>query len=248
MSRKRTSARLLSSQVSTSRPSRHSPTTTNSSNGSINCRTPRRAMGSSSAISTRHLAIGIGHHLAHELMVRNAEPSDRTRSCAGGAHVENGAFPVERSQSLAGIGESVTGARHIAMKARAVVSHNQLEHLVDATCDNANQASFRAPRDAVTNGILHEMLQREARYRRTEQRWIDIDLGAQAIGKARLLHREVVAHQIQLLFQRYFARARSRERAPEHIAQMFDDGGGALGLFIAHQDCHRVQAVEEKMR
>src|SRR5690349_973877 len=106
MSRKTTSGPRLSSAVRTSFPLRHSPTTTKSVNAASNCRTPRRAAGSSSAMSTRHLRDATVSLVEDHLAVRHDEPG--ARAPLESHDVQIRAIAVQRAQPLARVLDSVT--------------------------------------------------------------------------------------------------------------------------------------------
>src|SRR5438067_1551671 len=183
-SRKMTSGFNVSSTDSTSRPSRHSPAIVKSLNAASNCRTPRRAAGSSSATRTVHLRF--------ELTIWN--PNFRNRAVLRRGHDdERCAIAVKRLETLARVVETVSGRwNEIGGDAGAVIFDDRLQHLAIASRSNQNTTGIDATRDAVSHRILDEMLQRERRNGGVAQRIIHIEFGTQSIGETRLLHGEIL--------------------------------------------------------
>src|SRR6185436_12927822 len=126
MSRKITSGADVFKAASTSAPLRHSPATTNSGKFVSSCRTPRRAAGSSSAISAFQLAcFTVG--LRTQLAIRQFYCRDCTAFGASG-DLERRSFTVKRTQTLARVVDAMT-RRHLrcGIDTGAVVDHVDLQ-------------------------------------------------------------------------------------------------------------------------
>ena len=62
---------------------------------------------------------------------------------------------------------------HIFIDAGSVISDRYLQQVIEATCSYYQAARFRGSRDAMTDGILHQVLERKARQRRGQERVVD---------------------------------------------------------------------------
>src|SRR5689334_17115253 len=147
MSRNTTSAPPVSSLASTSAPSRHSPATTNSGKPVSNWRTPRRAAGSSSAMSTFHsvrLAAGkVGLH--RQLIVGHAEYRPRAAASRRG-NFKGSAIAVQHPEPLTRVLDAVSlGGNDGLCDARTVVNDRQLERLAIATSRDDDLSCAGAP-------------------------------------------------------------------------------------------------------
>src|SRR5262249_52408640 len=105
----------------------------------------------------------------------------------------------------------------------------------------------RSSRDPMPDRVFDQMLQGEARHRRRQQVLVDVEDRTQTIREARLLNSQVLAHEIELLRQRDFGRAMTRQGPAQHVAELLDDPSRRL---VAVADQHRdgVQRVEEEVR
>src|SRR5262245_6222796 len=246
MSRKTTSGLTASSAARTSAPFRHSPARANSGNAASNCRTPRRAAGSSSATSAFHSPLGNGG-LQRKLAIRNANGGDGTAGRAARDR-EQPALAVQRAQALARVLDAVAFEAHAGVEAGAVVDDRQLERVAVPARTHDHLAGIGTLGDAVADGVLDQMLQREARHGGGEPRVTDLEARAEPVGEARLLDAEVLADQIELVLEAHFVRAVAAQRTAEYVAELLDDPRRGGALTVAHQHADGVERVEEKVR
>src|SRR5215218_7638676 len=195
MSRKITSGADVFKAASTSAPLRHSPATTNSGKFASSWRTPRRATGSSSAISAFHLAC-FTVWLRTQLAIWQFQYRDCT-AFETSNDLERRSITVKRAQALPRVVDSMAG-RHgrRGIDACAIVDNRELQHVTRSRCRDQQQTCVRVFCDAVTNRVLDQMLQRETRNGRRHQRLGNSELRSQAIGEARLLDSHILLHEI----------------------------------------------------
>src|SRR5262245_37975239 len=247
MSRKTTSGADASSAASTPAPLRHSLATANSGKAANSCRTPRRAAGSSSAIKAFHSAC-FTVRLRDRLTIWRSQGSDCTAFRAS-SDLERGALAVQGAQSLPRVLDAVA-LRYDELRVNAlpVVRDREFAHGAGATRGDDQAARVGAPRDAMTYRILHSLLQREARYRRGQERVADIEFRPQPIRESRLLDGDVLSDELQFFSEWDFIRAMAAQRRPQHLAQLFDDAHGGLTVVVTHEHRDRVERVEEEVR
>ena len=115
-----------------------------------------------------------------------------------------------------------TGNRGI--DAGSVVGNRQLELVAiaplpcDTACPHLHAPGIRSLRDPVPDRVFDQMLQDEARHRRRQHALVDVKHGTQTIREARLLDRQVLAHEIELLRQRDFWRAMTGQGPAQHVS------------------------------
>src|SRR5262245_15765886 len=180
MSRNTTSGASVSSDARVSPQSRHSPTTRNAGNAASNCRTPRRAAGSSSAMSTRHsFAIA---WLRRPCSIRN--PEDRCGAARVRATDRERRQPaVHHVEALARVRDAVTWRHLVDRDPNAVVFYSHHELLVLAAGADGEGPGAGLPGDAVADRVLDEVLDGEARKHGIEDAGVDTDDRPQAVGK-----------------------------------------------------------------
>src|SRR5262245_4375772 len=202
MSRKTTSGLQLSSAANVSAPSPHSAATLNAGKSASRWRTPRRAAGSSSAISTRHSFIG-KFGLPGKLPIRH------TQGCHGAvrarAQLERGRRAVQGAQTFARIGQTVTvGSLGPVGHASPIIGHGHDQLIAIASAFYAQPARSRPLRYPVPDRILGQMLNGKPGHGGMARLWRDVEVRLQPIRKARLLDGQVLLHQLELLFERDF--------------------------------------------
>src|SRR5438270_3286349 len=116
---------------------------------------PRRASGSSSAMTARILFNGLSPH---------GKTYGRNRAAAFGVeHVESGGVAEQRFQPRSRISESDSDGGFSKISG-TVIPHAQYELAVRFLSHYLDQTCFAALRHAMTNGILHQWLQNELRH------------------------------------------------------------------------------------
>src|SRR5215510_14309091 len=109
------------------------------------------------------------------LTIWRSQGSDCTAFRAS-SDLERGALAVQGAQSLPRVLDAVA-LRYDELRVNAlpVVRDREFAHGAGATRGDDQAARVGAPRDAMTYRILHSLLQREARYRRGQERVADIE-------------------------------------------------------------------------
>jgi hypothetical protein len=106
-------------------------------------------------------------------VVWRSQPCDCATFRASG-YLERGALAVQGAQSLPRVLDAVAlRYDEFLVNACPVVRDRDFERLAVATRGDDQAASVGAPRNAMTYRILHQMLQREAGYRRGQERVVD---------------------------------------------------------------------------
>src|SRR5689334_7194889 len=91
-------------------------------------------------------------------------------------------------------------------------------------------------------------MQRKTRLRRGQQRVGKSKLRSQSIGKACVLDRDVLPHELQLFAERDLVGLMTRERAAQEFAEVLDNPHGALPIVVTNEHGDRIQRVEKEMR
>ncbi len=97
-------------------------------------------------------------------------------------------------------------------------------------------------------GVLHQRLENKARHQGALEPRLDREAGAEAVGEAHLLDRQVALEESDLLGERDLVGTIGVEHLTEHLAELLQHPRGGRGVPVPHQDGDGVQAVEEKVR
>src|SRR5690242_174291 len=101
--------------------------------------------------------------------------------------------------------------------------------------------------DAVTNGIFHQRLYDEARYKRVLHVRSHLNFDAQIFCETNLLDSDVVVEKGEFLRQRNLRPVADGERQAKQIAQVLDHSARQPGITV---DLRRdgVERIEQEMR
>ena len=108
-------------------------------------------------------------------------------------------------------------------------------------------AAPRARLDSVTDRVLHQGLEDQARHHRVERLGVGLDPDGEPVAEPGVLDVGVLLDELELLAERHLLGAVGLEAHPEQVAQAGDDPVGRLGVG-PHQRGDRVQGVEEEVR
>src|SRR5688572_2599274 len=246
ISRKTTSGRSESSASSTSAPSRHSPTTAKSGKAAINCLTPRRAAGSSSATMTVHSAFG-NAGLQRKFVEGNAQCGRSTAIRVRLDH-QRPPFAIQDSQAFASILNAVA-MRHIVSSRQSgtVIRDREHQRVSVATRTDLNRARSWPACDAMPDRVLDQVLQGESRYGRLAKLLVYLHRHRQPVGEPGLFDRDVLSDEIQLLRERHLTGPMAAECTPEQVAELFHHRRGARTIAIARPYGNGIQRIEEEV-
>src|SRR6266478_2672015 len=205
----------------------------------ICCSTPRslrRAGASSSTMIAR--MIGVGN-------------VDHGQGAAGGrrggvGQLEAMTGTVQLLQTGPCVGESQSSAAGVAVEARPVVPHLEMQAVALPDRGDRNLRDAAVGDDTVSDRVLHERLQEQGRDDGRRRPGIDAKRHTQAIAESRFLDGDVMVEQLELLLECDERTPFPVKRLPQQLRQARDHPVRLLR--VLEDECRNgVQRVEEEM-